>query len=228
MAFSYGWRGPNIVKDSSLALYIDPGSPNGYYNKTATTIRDISGNNLTGSFTNGAVYNSSNGGNIALDGVDDSVSFGDVAALNFTTPFSIGCWFRANTTQPSVDSLIIGNLNGSPFNGYMLWYNNSTVDFYYNGGNRANSTTTILTNTWYHVMGIWTGTAAQVYLNGTLNVSTAQATGPSTGNTLFTIGRYQSGRNFAGNVTLCTAYSRALNATEVLQNYNATRTRFGL
>jgi hypothetical protein len=77
-------------------------------------------------------------------------------------------------------------------------------------------------------MGIWTGAAAQVYLNGVLNVSTAQATGPATGNTLFTIGQYQSGRSFAGNVTLCTAYSRALSATEVLQNYNATRTRFGL
>jgi hypothetical protein len=227
MAFSYGWRGPNIVKDSSLVLYIDPGSPNGYYDKTATTIKDISGNNLTGSFTNGAAYSSSNGGNIALDGGDDYVTFGNVAALNFTTPFSIGCWFRANTTQPSVDSAIIGNINGT-FTGYMLWYNNSTVDFYFNSGIRANSTTTILANTWYHIMGIWTGTAAQVYLNGALNVSSAYALPPGNGNPFFSIGFYQSGRNFAGNVTLCTAYSRALSATEVLQNYNATKTRFGL
>jgi hypothetical protein len=222
------WQGAGIVKDSSLVLYIDPGSPNSYYNKTATTIKDISGNNLTGSFTNGAAYSSSNGGNIALDGGDDYVTFGDVAALNFTTPFSIGCWFKANTTQPSPDSGIIGNIAASPYSGYMLWYNGNTVDFYFNSGVRANSTTTIATNTWYHVMGVWTGTAAQVYLNGALNVSAAYAIAPSNGGPVFTIGQYQSGRMFAGNVTLCTAYSRALDATEVLQNYNASRARFGL
>jgi hypothetical protein len=217
--------GPNIVYDG-LVLYLDAAN-NKSYVSGSTTWTDISRSGLSGTLTNGPTFNTGSGGNIALDGSNDFVSFGNVAALNFTTPFSIGCWFRANTTQPSVDSAIMGNINGT-YTGYILWYNSSTVDFYFNSGVRANSTTTILTNTWYHVMGIWTGAAAQIYLNGTLNVSSAYSTPPGNGNPLFTIGQYQSGRNFAGNVTLCTAYNRALSATEVLQNYNATKGRFGL
>lgn len=215
----------NIVKDG-LVLCVDAAKVDSYPG-TGTTWRDISGNNLIGTFTNGPVYNSSNGGNVALDGIDDYVAFGNVAALNFTAPFSIGCWFRAAAVQPSVDSAIIGNINGT-YTGYILWYNSNTVDFYFNGGVRANSTTTILANTWYHVMGIWTGTAAQVYLNGALNVSTAYALPPANGNPFFSIGFYQGGRNFAGNVSICTAYNKALTASEVLQNYNATKGRYGL
>jgi len=226
MAFSYGWRGPNIVKDG-LVFYVDPGSPNSYYDKTLTTIKDISGNNLIGTFTNGPVYDSGSGGSILLDGSNDYVAFGNVAALNFTAPFSIGCWFRAAAVQPSVDSAIIGNINGT-YTGYILWYNNNTVDFYFNSGVRANSTTTIITNTWYHVMGVWTGTTAILYLNGVSNASAAYSTPPANGNPFFSIGFYQSGRNFAGNVSICTAYNKALDATEVLQNYNATKARFGL
>jgi hypothetical protein len=220
------WRGPNIVNDG-LVLYVDPGSPNSYYNKTSTVIVDISDNNRIGTFTNGPLYSNDGNGSIALDGSNDFVSFGNVAALNFTTPFSIGCWFKRNTTQPSVDSAIIGNINGA-YTGYMLWYNSGTVDFYFNSGIRANSATTILANTWYHVMGIWTGAAAQIYLNGTLNVSSAYSTPPGNSTPLFTIGQYQSGRNFAGNVSTCTAYNKPLSADEVLQNFNATRARFGI
>ena len=217
---------PNIVTDG-LVFYLDAANTKSYISGSSTWT-DISGFQRNGTLTNGPTFNTASGGNIVLDGSNDFVTFGDVAALNFTTAFSIGCWFRASAVQPSVDSAIMGNLNGLPYNGYMLWYNSNTVDFYYNSGIRANSTTTIVSNVWYHVMGIWTGAAAQIYLNGVLNVSTAQATGPLTGSTLFTVGQYQASRNFAGNISACSAYNRALSATEVLQNYNATKGRYGL
>jgi hypothetical protein len=215
----------NIVNDG-LVLCLDAAKRDSYPG-SGITWNDISGFQRNGTFTNGPVFDSGNGGSIALDGSNDFVSIGNIAALNFTTAFSIGCWFKANTTQPSVDSAIIGNINGT-FTGYMLWYNNGTVDFYYNNGIRANSATTILANTWYHIMGIWTGATAQVYLNGALNASSPQATGPINGNPLFTVGQYQSSRNFAGNVSICTVYNKALTASEVLQNYNATKGRYGL
>ena len=223
MAFNYS---PKIVTDG-LVFYLDAANTKSYPG-TGTVWTDISRTNINGTLTNGPVFNTGSGGNVVLDGSNDFVTFGNVAALNFTTPFSIGCWFRANTTQPSPDSAIIGNINGTPYSGYMLWYNSSTVDFYYNSGVRANSATTIVANIWYHVMGIWTGAAAQIYLNGVLNVSTAQATGPTIGSPVFTVGQYQASRNFAGSVSICTAYNKALSATEVLQNFNATRARFGI
>jgi hypothetical protein len=217
---------PNTVTDG-LVFYLDAANNKSYISGSSTWT-DISGFQRNGTLTNGPTFNTQSGGNIVLDGSNDYVTFGDVAALNFTTSFSIGCWFKASAVQPSPDGAIIGNINGLPYNGYMLWYNSSTVDLYYGSGVRANSATTIVTNTWYNIMGIWTGTAAQIYLNGVLNVSTAQATGPLTGSTLFTVGRYQSDRSFAGNISTCLVYNRALSATEVLQNYNTTKGRYGL
>ena len=220
--FSYS---PKIVTNG-LVLYLDAANPNSYVSGS-TTWRDISRGGNNGTLVGGPGYSGSNGGSVVFDGSNDYVDLGNVASLNFTTPFSIGCWFNRNTIQPSVDSAIIGNINGI-YTGYMLWYNGNTVDFYFNSGVRTNSPTTITANRWYHVMGIWTGTSAQVYLNGELNVSTAYAIAPSNGSPLFTIGQYQSSRNFAGNVSICTAYNRPLDATEILQNYNATKGRFGL
>jgi hypothetical protein len=216
----------NSIVTNGLVLALDAGNTKSYTSGSATW-RDISGNNTNGSLINGPTFDSNNGGTIVFDGVDDYISIGNIPSLNFTTPFSIGCWFRANTTQPSIDSALIGNINGV-YTGYMLWYNNNTVDFYFNNAIRANSTTTILPNVWYHVMGVWTGTEAQIYLNGSLNVSTVYSTPPSNGSPLFTIGQYQGGRNFAGSINVCVTYNRALSQQEITQNYNAGKTRFGL
>jgi hypothetical protein len=76
MSTTGNWRGPNIVKDG-LVLYLDPGSPNSYYNKTSTTIKNISGNNDNGTLVNGPTYNTGSGGNIVFDGVDDYINLGD-------------------------------------------------------------------------------------------------------------------------------------------------------
>lgn len=59
------WRGPNIVKDSSLIVYIDPSSPNCYYNKSGSFVANMGNQNhrnytvvyYTGSLSS-ASYNS--------------------------------------------------------------------------------------------------------------------------------------------------------------------------
>jgi hypothetical protein len=220
------WQGAKIVNDG-LVFYLDPGSPNSYFNKNGTFIKDISNNSYTGSLTNGPIYSTNGSGSIILDGLNDAIGFGNIAALNFTTPFSIGCWFKAAATQPSTDGPLIGNINGT-YTGYMLWYNNTTVDFYFNYGVRANSSTIITADTWYYVVGVWTGTLAQIYLNGVLNVSSAYSTPPLNGAPSFSLGTYVSSRYFKGSVSIAQAYNKALSSTEVLQNFNATRARFGI
>jgi hypothetical protein len=217
--------GPGIVLDG-LVLNLDAANTKSYISGS-TTWNDVSRSRLSGTLTNGPTFNSSNGGSILLDGSNDFVTFGNVAALNFNTPFSIGCWFKASAVQPSVDSAIVGNINGT-YTGYMLWYNSNTVDFYFNNGIKANSNATITPGIWYNTVGVWTGTNAFIYLNGVSVGSSAVSIPPGTTNMLFTIGQYQAARNFAGNVSICTAYNKALTQAEVLQNYNATKGRFGL
>ena len=99
MAFSYGWRGPNITK-SGLVFYIDPGSPNSFFNKSGVTVKDISSISSTNTATlvNGPTYKTTNGGVITLDGSNDYCS---TTFIGTFTSMTIQAWFFRNGNQPS-------------------------------------------------------------------------------------------------------------------------------
>ena len=222
-----GETGLNIIKDG-LVFYLDAANTKSYISGS-TTCKDLSKANINGVLSNGPTYSSSNGGQFILDGIDDSIMFGNIAALNFTTPFSLGCWFKTAATQPAPDSALMGNISTpGVYSGYILWYNSSTVDFYFNSGIRANSSTTLIADTWYNVMAVWTGTQAILYLNGILNVSSAYSTPPGNGSPSFNIGTYQPDRCFKGSIASAMVYNRALSDLEIQQNFNTSKTRFGL
>jgi len=224
MAFNYS---PKIVTNG-LVFYLDAANNKSYVSGN-TTCKDLSKTGANGTLINSPTYSSSNGGQFILDGVDDFITFGNIAALNFTTPFSLGCWFKAAATQPAPDSALMGNISTpGVYSGYILWYNGSTIDFYFNSGVRANSPTVLTADTWYNVMAVWTGTQAILYLNGILNISSAYSTPPGNGSPSINIGSYQPDRCFKGSIASAVIYNRALSDLEVQQNFNATKTRFGL
>jgi hypothetical protein len=71
MSFSFGWRGPNIVRDN-LVVYLNASSPNSYYDKTSTTnYKDLTGNGRNSTLVNGPFLNKSYNGGLSFDGVDD-------------------------------------------------------------------------------------------------------------------------------------------------------------
>ena len=88
------------------------------------------------------------------------------------------------------------------------------------------------TNTWNNVVVTWNGSTGNGYFNGVdrgvlnNNVAAALQTGY-----VSTIGATASGASshlFEGSISQTFVYNRAISAAEVLQNYNATKTRFGL
>jgi hypothetical protein len=216
-----------IVTDG-LVLHLDAGNSTSYPG-SGTTWADLSGNGNTGTLTNGPTYSSADGGSIVFDGSNDFVDCGGNALLNFTNNFTLSAWFYRATTQPSVDAAIVGKIQ-LPYTGYMLWYNSSTVDLYFNGSPRVNSSTTISANIWYNVAGTYNGATASIYINGTLDVATSVATSADATGVNFMVGKYNDPpeRNFAGNISNVQAYNRALTAAEVTQNFNALRGRYGL
>ena len=87
--------------------------------------------NNTNSWGQGAKVGSpsfSNTQSIELDGVDDIVTMGNVLdmANDGTDAFSISCWFK--TTDGSFQILASKQSNSSPFNGYNLYINGTTID----------------------------------------------------------------------------------------------------
>ena len=221
---SYSFAG--IVTDG-LVLHLDAGNSTSYPG-SGTTWTDLSGNGNTGTLTNGPTYSSADGGSIVFDGSNDFVDCGGNASLNFTNNFALSAWFYRATTQPSPDAGIAGKFLDPGQSGYMLWYNSSTVDFYFANAVRANSSTTISANIWYNVVGTYNGATASIYINGTLDTATNVATNANATGVNFMVGKYNDagGRNFAGGISNVLAYNRALTATEIQQNYLATKSRY--
>jgi hypothetical protein len=141
--------------------------------------------------------------------------------------------------QESSTWIALYNIGSGAFFGIDL--NNGSGWFDNNGGSNtgARTTTALTSNTDYHVAYSWNGSTVSVYLNGNLQatVSTLQAangrqnvTQLGTGTTSRNIGSRYNGtnNNWVGTINSVRFYNQALSANEVLQNFNATRSRYGL
>ena len=221
MAFS---NGPTIVRDG-LVLALDASDRNSYLG-SGTTWTDISGNGNNGTLTNGPTFNSGNGGSIVFDGVDDYAITGNFpSCANWSTEmFLYPTVFT--TSQKVILDVNVGirfEINNGKFNSH---FGNGSSWIY----TFLPSTTTFAANTWYHVVvTVQSGGQAKIYVNSVLENTTNIGSG-TTPNIPLYIARYTgaTGYEFSGRVGVTRIYNKSLSQLEILQNYNATKTRFGL
>jgi antitoxin component YwqK of YwqJK toxin-antitoxin module len=92
------------------------------------------------------------------------------------------------------------------------------------------STTTLLNQQYYHVVGTYDGASKKLYINGNLEASASISNGINNTSTLGSIGyvQYLNAQYFNGRIASTRVYSRALTSQEILQNYNSQKSRFGL
>lgn len=211
-----------------------------------------SGSNFT--LTNGPTFDSANGGNITFDGVDDFAVLPFTTILN---DCSIELWFRAPTSQsyqelfslqnPSADATFnfIIDMNdpdqpggGNPYNAKTMWV---FWDGYGNDKHSVISTSLQYSpwvdNTWRHyVFTRGVSTTTNHYMNGSIITTNVNRIGDQTikfGNGAgyeIKLGKATFGGSpafFPGKEGIVRVYNRELSAAEVLQNYNADKTRYG-
>ena len=84
-------------------------------------------------------------------------------------------------------------------------------------------------DTWFHVACTYGSGSKRIYINGTQVASSSGLTGTIPVNTggLY-LGAYGPGTSYQmnGNIAVSRVYNKALTAAEVLQNYNAQKSRF--
>jgi hypothetical protein len=231
MSFGYGWRGPNIVKDG-LIYYADAGSPNSYYSLTGgTTWKDISGNSHSATLFNDVTFDSNNQGSFLFDGTDDYATTSTNPQLG-SGAYAVSVWFKPTATQVNNAALVCVDAATATNNWQMSYVLTGEIYFFVSDTTFLATGITPVVGTWNNVTVVREniGTnGVKSYHNG---VFTAQRTNST--NLNYTEG-IQIGLNrgdnsyFQGNIAQILLYSGyALSATEVLQNYNATKTRFGL
>lgn len=224
-----------IVTDG-LVLALDATDRNSY-SGSGTVWTDLSGNGNNGTLTNGPTFNSGNGGNIVFDGVNDSVVISNRLVQD---DFTLSCWVKTNQS---------GSLQLQWYNAYGLIdceRPGNQNDFGLSmGGGRIHfgvglqgvsdvsiySPLTYNDNKWHHIICTRvksTGTML-LYVDSTLVATGTGQTGSLTSATSMRIGALLTDLNFfSGNISQVQIYNKALSATEVLQNYNANKSRFNL
>lgn len=219
-------RGPKIVT-SGLLLALDAADKNSYPG-SGTTWRNLASNNFNCTLTNGPTFSGANMGSIVYDGVDDTVTCNLVTSD--PNNVTMEAWFKA-TALPGDRGLMLNGNGGS--NGYGLQFGAcgtaGTTLYVFFGGINCNvvSYGTLVTNTWYQAVYTRTTTPSIsniLYING-ISRSTNTTSNPNTAPAGSTLIGHSA---FNGNISIARIYNRALSATEVLQNYNITKNRYGL
>jgi hypothetical protein len=232
MAFG---NGPKIVTEG-LVLALDAADRNSYVSGS-TTWFDLSGNGNNGTLVSGSTFNSANGGSIVFDGADDYAVVGSFNQLpTGSSARTVNIWFNPNVTtwQSNINNLFFygtAGANGGTFGIDFDTYPNMDVYTWGGAGRDIIFSTTFPQTGWSNLSVVYNGgTTLSIYENSR-NTQNVTVTALSTTNTSVWIGSinpsFQSWY-YDGRISNIQIYNRALSATEILQNYDATKTRFGL
>ena len=201
-----------------------------------TVWKDISGGGYNGTLTSGSLFNTSNYGNILFDGSDDYVIGNTPSGLNLSQPCTVNVWVYFNNFNVINPRII--EVQDSSYSIQIIRDGASTRLATKNSNFQSgtNSTTWFVPSTsiWYNISVVWDPYASSttLYLNSVLQSSVGSTpVGAGNQTNKYVIGRrsdFVATTELNGNVAQVSIYNRALTAAEVSQNYEATKTRFGL
>ena len=219
--------GPTPIT-SGLVFSFDPGNLQNY-SGSGTTAREVVGNAGIGTATS-TTYNSATGGFMSYNGSSSVVTFNDNTALN-NQAVTVEVWVTTNATTQNGFWFEKGNVNTQ----YALFQEGASIQWRLGPlGDLSTTTATFMTtSTWYQVVGTYTSGDRRLYINGAQVNSNATTGLLSTNASGMSIGAYggslgAKGYYYNGNIAIVRVYGRNLSTAEVLQNFNANRSRFGI
>jgi hypothetical protein len=226
-----GKSGPDIV-ENGLVLCLDAANKFSYPG-TGTTWTDLSGNSNNFSLINGPTFSNTNLGNIVFDGTDDYLLISSLV-WDYNVNFTIQFWFNTNS------------LGGA--NGYGLFFNGSTGantnrvqiagdsngSIYLNtvgssvGDDFVSAAGLVTVGKWFNFAAVRNSGVITTYLNGTSVASGNVNYSVSQQSNLYVGFVRSSGALWYlnGRMSSILINNRVLTASEILQNYNATKSRF--
>jgi hypothetical protein len=247
LSFSNSLNG--LVKNG-LVLALDAGRTLSYPG-SGTTWTDLSGLGNNGSLINGVSYTSSDGSSLVFDGVDDYVGFSGSSDFNFASNnFSVETvvFFDSSTSTDNTYRWIYTFGSGDTYFSIVKWRsglgNGLVVDYSVSGNrytittsnvipspNVANTVTSPLydvTNKWSHIIVSVVSNVMTLYING-VSLGSVSLGSRWNSNLPLEIGRFESTDYMKGKIPLLRVYNnKGFTASEVQQNYEATKSRFGL
>lgn len=223
------------ISTTNLVLHVDASDSNSY-SGSGSVWTDLSGNgnNMT---INGATYTSDDGGAFSFDGSNDYAWTANSIVVG-NTARTIQFWMKGNSwsdhapaalgnTRTANEMFVLAfDVGGTWLDvyGWTTTYDEYELDF---GQNTRD-------NTWHNYAVTWDAGSPGVlkmYVNGSLTDSVTRSAGEAYNTTSgFTLGANDEGadRVFPGTIGEAAVYNADIGATQILNNYNATRSRYGL
>jgi hypothetical protein len=230
---------PLPIITENLVLNLDAGNPLSYPG-TGTTWTDLTTNGNNGTLINGPTFDSANGGSIVFDGTNDYINLGNILNFERTDEFSISTWINVSSLTNYGMILCKMDINQK---GYFLYFEpTGAIGFCLRNTFNTNEILTFTQNTislnnWVNICVTYNGNSLAsgviFYLNNInqtntvskdlLSASIINTSNNSIGSRINFNNGYVNGK-----ISIVTVYNKELSATEVLQNFNATKNRYGL
>jgi hypothetical protein len=251
--YRFGYSADTIIT-SGLVFNFDAGDGMSYPG-TGTTVYNISNaGGYNGTLTNGATWSAGTRSSFVFDGTDDQIDCGSVDVLGGATGATWEAWFKVNTinnssywksimttwndgdTGPGHTWVFDTHFASWSFSVRFVGDTSEYPDIFWEGGTGRND---FIANTWYHMVGVFDSSQPnadkmKIYINGSYvasqDIGSRTTIAYKTANEKLKIGVDRNvSAPFDGNIAITRLYrNKGLSASEVLQNYNALKGRFGL
>ena len=205
---------------NDLVLALDAGNTKSYPG-SGTTWTDLSSSN-SGTLVNDPTFSDNT---FIFDGVDDYVNCG--SNIQLTNDFTLEVWHKNLNAGYLIDQ---GNIGNDPTG--CLEYTNRGLTLGFNNIESVTATGTFSnTAIWNHVACSFLSGTINFYINGKFDsTKTSTTTQFSPNGNILKIGRraFNTSSILSGSIGIVKIYTRVLSATEISQNFNASRGRYGI
>ena len=219
MALAYN---PTIVSNGLVVAY-DPANPK-CYPGSGVTFYDLSGNGNHGTLTNGPTISNNLAKYTVFDGSNDYIVSSNNTGIAGTAPRTLVAWVWMNNVATSVIARL-GTTGGQSFE---MQVNASRLIMHRNSGSPSYAFTSpsIKLNRWYHFAITCDGTNHNFYIDGQYDSTSSLAITTLSSPLYVGYPVYDGNGYMNGNVSQVLLYNRELSASEINQNYNATKGRY--
>jgi len=217
-----------VIQDG-LVLNLDAGVSSSYPG-SGTTWTDLSGNGNNVTLTNSPTYNSS--GYFSTGSTGYFTGSGSASIPTGNSSYTMIVWARLSSWASRRGLISIGGFGiGSQSNALRTSDDTTLGNFiHYWWGNDltiSNNNANLANGTWFMVTAQFDGTNRRVWAN-TTNVGSDTPAGHNVTSTTIQVGNTYSTEYFQGDIAIAQIYNKALTASEIQQNFNALRSRFGI
>lgn len=219
------------IVTSGLVMHLDAGNASSYPG-SGTTWTDLSGNGNNLTLQNSPTWNSSGWFATGATGYFDRATGINMPQGN--DPYTLQAWCRrASWTANHAGILFVGGTGTTNQSNALVvvptlgrfrhfWWANDL--------DAANNNAALSLGTWFLATANFDGTTRRIYANETQVASDTPGSGHNVTSSRIQVARTDVGLDDYWGADLATGYiyNRALSASEITQNFNANKARFGL